>query len=247
MSAITINSINKSPSSAIIFIHGLGDSGNGWKFLADILQGEKSNNKFNHIKFIFPNAPTIPLTVQNANKIPSWFDIYEMGSINAKDDTKGYLNSISTINNHIDSLIKDDNVPSNRILLGGFSQGGSLTLSQVILSKHKLAGFISCSGFVKIIPELLKYKSTDNISKSIPNVDTEILQFHGINDRMISFKYAQQSYDFFKNEFALPNLKFIPIDGMGHQVVNEQLIEIVKFIEKTLPPLDSDPNYKSNL
>uniref|UniRef100_A0A8C9ABP4 Acyl-protein thioesterase 1 n=1 Tax=Prolemur simus TaxID=1328070 RepID=A0A8C9ABP4_PROSS len=101
-------------TAAVIFLHGLGDTGHGW---AEALAGIRSS----HIKYICPHAPVKPVTLNMNMAMPSWFDIIGL-SPDSQEDEPGIKHAAESIKALIDQEVKNG-IPSNRIILGGFSQG----------------------------------------------------------------------------------------------------------------------------
>lgn len=75
-------------TATVIFLHGLGDSGAGWMFLAE--EARKAQ-RLNHVKFIFPEAPQQPVSLNFGMRMPSWYDIKELANVNAAQDQEGIL------------------------------------------------------------------------------------------------------------------------------------------------------------
>ncbi|CAH1768487.1 12263_t:CDS:2, partial [Entrophospora sp. SA101] len=132
MSQLTsvIKSANSSLHSAtVIFLHGLGDSGHGWEPIA-IEIGEKME----HVKFVLPNAPIRPITINAGMKMPGWFDVTTLN-----------VDQINGVDEDVKKLIKDEidsGIASNRIVVGGFSQGTTIALATGITSEYPLAGIV---------------------------------------------------------------------------------------------------------
>ncbi|GMF06772.1 unnamed protein product [Ambrosiozyma monospora] len=105
-------------TATMIIIHGLGDSGQGWTFLSDAFHQMPD---FQHINFVFPNAPTKPLSVAGGQLVPQWFDIYEFGNPNAKSDVPGFFNTVDQIKDLVKKEV-ENGIPAERVLIGGFSQ-----------------------------------------------------------------------------------------------------------------------------
>lgn len=132
-------------TATVIFVHGLGDSGHGWKPVADMFKTEPS---LRHIKWILPHAPTIPITANMGMEMPGWFDIYSFG-FKGVEDEDGMLQTVATLQTIINTEIEQSNISSDRIVLGGFSQGGAMSLLTGLTSKdHKLGGIVSLSGWL---------------------------------------------------------------------------------------------------
>ena len=61
VSAIRIPANGSLAKAAVIFLHGLGDSGDGWSWLPQLVSQSKLIN--DPINYVFPNAPKIPVTI----------------------------------------------------------------------------------------------------------------------------------------------------------------------------------------
>ncbi|XP_029384726.1 acyl-protein thioesterase 1 isoform X4 [Echeneis naucrates] len=103
-------------TAAVIFLHGLGDTGHGW---AEAFAGIR----IPHVKYICPHAPTMPVSLNMRMSMPSWFDIYGL-SPDADEDESGIKRASENIKALIDQEVKNG-IPSHRILLGGFSQASA--------------------------------------------------------------------------------------------------------------------------
>ncbi|XP_059851933.1 acyl-protein thioesterase 1-like isoform X2 [Delphinus delphis] len=102
-------------TDAVIFLHGLGDTGHGWaEAFASIRSG--------HIKHICPHAPVMPVTLNMNMAMPSWFDIIGL-SLDSQEDETGIKQAAESVKASIEQEVKNG-IPSNRMILGGFSQGG---------------------------------------------------------------------------------------------------------------------------
>ncbi|KAG5440241.1 hypothetical protein PCANB_001811 [Pneumocystis canis] len=133
-------------TATIIFAHGLGDSGTGWSFLGEEI-GNK--NSFQHIKWIFPNAPNQPVTINMGLKMPSWYDIFSLNDINEKEDEEGMLKSVQQLQHFITQEV-EQGILSERIIIGGFSQGSVISLLTGLTSERKLGGIIGLSGYLPL-------------------------------------------------------------------------------------------------
>lgn len=147
-----LSAINISPKVAhtatVIFLHGLGDSGSGW---SDV--GRMFATAFPHIKWIFPNAPSLRITVNQGALMPGWYDIVSLERIAAAQDKKGMLKSCEEINKFIDHEISNG-INSKRIILGGFSQGAAMSLLTGLTTQKQLGGIVALSGYLPLGEEI---------------------------------------------------------------------------------------------
>src|SRR6188472_4469834 len=110
------------PTATIIFLHGLGDSGNGFAPFAQELDLAPAGP----VRFIFPHAPTRPVTVNGGYVMRAWYDI--LGADLVRREDEGGLRESQAL---VQALIARENergIPASRIVLGGFSQGCAMTL-----------------------------------------------------------------------------------------------------------------------
>lgn len=222
MNILRVNAPNKAKASVII-MHGLGDSGDGWRFLSDMLH---KYEQFSEVNFIFPNAPVKPLTIAGGQMIPQWFDIFELANPNARQDEDGYWKSVDYIKNIVENEV-NNGVSANKIIVGGFSQGASLSLGLAATYDKKLAGILCMSGFFAM-KQGIKNRLVDT------NKDIEIFHGHGDADPMINIDYARMTSKYFKEELGFTNYKLHEYHGMAHSTCNEELTDIIQFLTKNL-------------
>lgn len=245
MSAVRINSLKQPARSAVIFLHGLGDTGAGWTFLADEAQqltqqpGSPYYGRFDHTRFVFPNAPVQPVTVNHGQAMPSWFDLHTLGSDSLqelldtqREDAAGVLRAVGAIDRHVEELLSDKTaqIEPENIVVGGFSQGAALALASAVLQDRKLGGFISLSGFLRIRDVLLSKAALVGGAARLANFETPVLHCHGDADPVVQYKFGLYTKDFYKKELRLPNYRFLRISNMPHSVFPEELQEVYKFI-----------------
>ncbi|KAJ1955519.1 hypothetical protein IWQ62_005510, partial [Dispira parvispora] len=118
-------------------MHGLGDSGHGWAPVFRDIRGFLP-----HVKFIFPHASVQPVTLNGGMAMPSWYDIFTLDKINAKEDREGMLRTIAHVNELITEEIETSKLSSDRIVVAGFSQGAAMALLTGLTSERKLAGMV---------------------------------------------------------------------------------------------------------
>ncbi|XP_017328297.1 acyl-protein thioesterase 1 isoform X3 [Ictalurus punctatus] len=151
-------------TAAVIFLHGLGDTGHGW---ADAMAAIRTP----YVKYICPHAPVMPVTLNMNMAMPSWFDIIGLGPDAVEDET-GIKKAAESINALIDQEVKNG-IPSHRIVLGGFSQGGALSLYTALKTHQKLAGVVALSCWLPLRNSLSKEMMDIKqfIEKQLPPID----------------------------------------------------------------------------
>lgn len=154
---------------------GLGDSPHGWSGFAQ----EFVHTVGEHVKFILPYAPEQDVTCNGGAVMPSWMDLMEIPiRINSPDNGRQQDESISIIHSIIHEVIASG-IPSERIVIGGFSQGGALALASTIKSHHKLAGCCCLSGWA------LPKQNLANMIQQSPSSKSPFLICHGENDQTV--------------------------------------------------------------
>ncbi|XP_015231140.1 PREDICTED: acyl-protein thioesterase 1 [Cyprinodon variegatus] len=212
-------------TAAVIFLHGLGDTGHGW---AEEFAGIRTP----HVKYIFPHAPTMPVSLNMRMSMPSWFDIYSL-SPDAEEDEAGIKSASKNIKALIDQEVKNG-IPSHRIILGGFSQGGALSLYTALTSQQKLAGVVALSCWLPL------RKSFPEAAANSANKDMHVLQCHGEADNLVPFMFGVQTAEKMKSLINPSNITFKSYRGLPHSVRPEELIDVKQFIEKQLPDISDE-------
>lgn len=224
VSAIRIPANGSQGKAALIFVHGLGDSGQGWSWLPQLIAQSKLITT--PINYVFPNAPEIPITINNGYRMPAWFDIYELGNPNAKQDIEGFFKSCDILKNLVKQQIEEFKIPPEKIIIGGFSQGAAISLATLATMETKIGGCVALSGFCALRKEVE--------SKLLSaNLDTPIFQGHGTADPIINYQYGKKTSEFFK-ELGFKNLDFQTYPGVQHSASDEELAAVIKFIKDVL-------------
>ncbi|XP_030766135.1 acyl-protein thioesterase 1 [Sitophilus oryzae] len=203
-------------SATLIFLHGLGDTGQGW---AQAMNSVREP----FVKVICPTAHTIPVTLNAGFRMPSWFDLKTLDE-SGPEDEEGIRNATVFVHNLINKEISGG-IPSDRIMLGGFSQGAALALYSAMTFTHRLAGVVALSGWLplrKHFPE----------GKKCPD-GVPILQCHGDCDPVVPYKWGQMTASALKA--LTTNSDFKSYRGLMHNSNDEELRDIKAFISKHLP------------
>lgn len=150
----------------------------------------RRRSKFEEVAFVFPNAPNIPITLNMGMHMPGWYDIKSLSDLASRDeDETGVLRSRDYIHSLIDAEVAKG-IPASRVVVGGFSQGGALSLISGVTYKEKLGGIFGLSCYL-----LLQKKLKDMIPAESPNKDTPIFMGHGDADQVVAHRYGKMSAD----------------------------------------------------
>ncbi|KAI9225102.1 Phospholipase/carboxylesterase/thioesterase [Blastocladiella britannica] len=214
-------------TASVIFLHGLGDSGHGWSDIAPMLA-----NALPHVKFVFPHAPPQPVTLNGGYRMPSWYDIYSLEDRDGKVDEVGLLASAGKVNDLIKNEIETHGIASNRIVVGGFSQGAAMSLLTLVHSQHKLAGVVAMSGYFPMSTQF------DSIV-SAANRETPVWMGHGTSDPVVRFSWGEKSRDFLREKgYTVDFNKYV---GLQHSANDEELMDLAMFLRNTLPESTTAP------
>ena len=222
---------NNTNKAALIFLHGLGDSPDGWASLAEALPNLRPSLAALDITYVFPPAQMVGITVNGGEKMPGWFDVYDWPiGVDAKDDPKGLAMSVKRIEKIVTQLQKDEGIPPSRVVLGGFSQGGAVALMAAYNRRKKdaipFAGCICMSGW-------LPMKDYLDISQESATA-TPLFWAHGQYDEKILFE--QQMYGVNKLEGFGVDVTAISYP-VGHTSSNfEEIDDMAGFLEAVLCP-----------
>ena len=203
-------------TAAVIWLHGLGASGHDFVPIVPHLQLPDTLG----IRFVFPHAPSIPITINGGMVMPAWYDILAM-DMEREIDHLQIMQSSAAIENLIAGEI-DKGIPSDRIVLAGFSQGGAVAYQTALSYEKPLAGLMAMSTY---------FATHKTVEVSEANAGLAIRLFHGTQDPMVPEVMAQQ---------ALKALKQLGFEAeyftypMQHEVSMEEIVEISRFLQKVL-------------
>ncbi len=204
------------PDSTVIWLHGLGADGNDFAPIIPELRLPATAA----IRFIFPHAPAIPVTINGGYVMPAWYDIMEM-QINRRIDTEGLMASARAINGFIDREL-DRGIDSRRIIVAGFSQGGAVAY-QVVLSHDKpLGGLLAMSTYLATA-DTLDYTA---VNKKIP-----ISVQHGLHDPVVPEQLGRTAVARLIKEGYQVSYQSYP---MEHSVCPAQIDNISQWLQSIL-------------
>ncbi|KAL4062862.1 Phospholipase/carboxylesterase/thioesterase [Scleroderma yunnanense] len=221
-------------TATVIFVHGLGDTGYGWKPVADML-----SRAMPHVKWILPHAPQQPITANFGMTMPAWFDIQDF-TFKSAEDEKGMLTSVGNLNDIIRKEV-DSGVPPSRIVLGGFSQGGVMSLLCGLTSERKLGGVVVLSAWLPL-RQKFKVMMSDH-ARSLP-----IFWGHGTADPLVRYEFATMSIEYLvkhcgltrlrRDEIGKPGLTFVEYPGMEHSSCPQEFTDLGEFLKRAVPALE---------
>ncbi|GIU30597.1 carboxylesterase [Shewanella colwelliana] len=200
--------------SCVIWLHGLGDSGAGFAPVVPLLGLPDTIG----VRFVFPHAPSISVTINQGYVMPAWYDIKGMELENRADMAGVQLSEVA-----INALIDEQmalGIPANKIVLAGFSQGGVMSLFTGLRYPHTLAGIMALSCYLPTGTQL-----PDQLSDA--NRNTPILQQHGEQDDVVPMQAGKQAFDLISAAGYQTQWQTYP---MAHSVVPNQLQDIGKWL-----------------
>ena len=204
------------PDAAVIWLHGLGASGHDFEPVVPELKLPADMA----VRFIFPHAPEIPVTINGVAVMPAWYDILEM-NIERKVD----IGQLMVSADRVEQLIEQEigrGIDSRRIVLAGFSQGGAVAY-QVALSYPKpLAGLLTLSTY---------FMTANTVELNQANARIPIQVMHGIYDSMVQEQMGRKAVETLQAMGYRPDYRTYP---MEHQVCLEQIADISRWLQQVL-------------
>lgn len=216
LSCVEIEPEQKADAS-IIWLHGLGADGHDFEGIVPQLQLPKELA----LRYIFPHAPSIPITINNGYVMPAWFDIIEPGEVKAKINIQQLLMSVSAVHKLIDREL-ERGVESDRILLAGFSQGGAVNYQAALTYDKPLAGLLGLSTF---------FPTAEAIEPHPANHGLPVQVYHGTEDPVLNIAMAEYSISQLERLGFHPKYKTYP---MQHTVIAEEIGDISNWIQDRL-------------
>ncbi|WP_243040501.1 alpha/beta hydrolase [Dyella sedimenti] len=170
------------PTHSVIWLHGLGADGNDFAPIVPELVAPS----WPALRFVFPHAPMRPVTVNGGIPMRAWYDIAGVDLISRQDES-GMRASIASV----EALIARENergVPTGRILLAGFSQGGAIALSAGLRHAQRLAGIVALSTYLPLQDSLAAERTS-------ANADVPVFWGHGTGDPIVALSRGVASRD----------------------------------------------------
>ena len=209
---------SSAPKACVIWLHGLGDSGHGFAPIVPELKLPESMA----VKFIFPHAPEIPVTINNGMRMRAWYDIKSM-AFDRRADLAGVKASAIKIEQLINAQI-EQGIPANKIVLAGFSQGGVVSLHLAPRFNQKLAGILALSTYM-CEPALLADEAVE------ANRNTPVMMAHGELDDVVPVAMGSAAYKTLTDNNFNATWQTYP---MQHNVCMQELTDISAWLQKIL-------------
>jgi phospholipase/carboxylesterase len=204
--------------AAVIWLHGLGDSGHGFAPIVPELRLPAGHG----IRFLFPHAPERPVTINNGFVMRAWYDIKTM-DLQSRADETGVRQSAAQVQALIDKVIAGGIAPE-KIMLAGFSQGGVIALHLLPRLPYKIAGVMALSTYM-CVPDQLKAEMNEL------NKRTPVLVAHGTMDDVVPLMAGKAAFDSLK--YAGFNVSWRDY-RMAHSVCAQQVADLSQFIRQQL-------------
>ncbi len=204
--------------AAVIWLHGLGDSGHGFAPIVPELRLPAGHG----IRFLFPHAPERPVTINNGFAMRAWYDIKTM-DLQSRADETGVRQSAAQVQALIDKVIAGGIAPE-KIMLAGFSQGGVIALHLLPRLPYKIAGVMALSTYM-CVPDQLKAEMNEL------NKRTPVLVAHGTMDDVVPLMAGKAAFDSLK--YAGFNVSWRDY-RMAHSVCAQQVADLSQFIRQQL-------------
>lgn len=205
------------PTAAVIWLHGLGADGHDFEPIVPQL-GLPDNLA---VRFVFPHAPSIPVTMNGGYIMPAWYDIKQT-DLGIEHDRDGIMASARDIQMLIEQQ-QLHGIQADRIILAGFSQGAAMSLQVGLRHSDQLAGIMALSGYLLLPDEM------DQLTEA--GLNTPIFMAHGIHDPIVTFALGDSSRRKLVDAGCQIEWHSYP---MEHQVCLQEIQEIGKWITKIL-------------
>ena len=199
---------------SIIWLHGLGADGHDFEPIVGEL------NLKHNVRFVFPHAPQMPVTINNGMVMPAWYDIKDI-KIDSQQDKAGIRKSQHAILALLEKEIQNG-IKSENIILAGFSQGGAIALHTALRYTLPLAGIMGLSTYLPLANTLEKELHD-------ANKNTPIFLAHGTHDTIVPMQLAADTNSYLQKLSCPSELKTYP---MEHSLCPDQIDDISNWINQ---------------
>ena len=215
--AIVIETGVNAPDACVIWLHGLGADGHDFEPIVPALRLDPGLA----IRFVFPHAPMMPVTINQGFVMRAWYDI-RSANIDDEPDEKGIQASMDLVTDLIDKQV-ESGIASERIVLAGFSQGGAIALQAGLRYFRTLGGIMALSTYLPL-PDAL------DSEKGGPNADIPIFLAHGSIDPVVPVELGHATRA--QLDAAGYTVEWHEYEGMPHSVSEQEVYHIAEWLEK---------------
>lgn len=199
----------KSADACVIWLHGLGADRYDFLPVAEALQESLLSTRF-----VLPQAPTRPVTINGGYAMPSWYDIKAMSPARAID-----RDELEASADRIIELIENERasgIDASRIFLAGFSQGGAVVLHTAFLKwQGPLGGVLALSTYAPTF--------SDDLQLSASQQRIPAMCLHGQFDNVVQNSMGRSAYEYLKHHGVTVTWQEYP---MEHEVLPEEIRDI---------------------
>ena len=211
-------------TAAVVWLHGLGADGYDFAPIVPMLGVP-------HARFVFPHAPALPVTINGGAVMPAWYDIRSLDRSPERPSDREDAEHIRASAQRIAALLEREierGIPSDRILLAGFSQGAAMALHVGLRFPKTLAGIAVLSGYLVLEPTILA-------EWHAANRRTSVFFAHGRHDDIVPREGGRHAYELVRDHGEPAKLSWheFPI---GHEVSEEEIGVVAKWLRLRLRP-----------
>jgi phospholipase/carboxylesterase len=208
----------ENPVATILIMHGLGADGRDFVPIAEQID----LSSVGPVRYLFPNAPTIPVTINGGYVMPAWYDILAADLVKREDEA-----GLRSSRVEIEALIANEKargIPASRIVVAGFSQGCAMSLMVGLRHAEALAGMVGMSGYLP----LASHTAAEHTAASLK---TPIFMAHGTRDGVVVLPRATASRDALTAMGYAVEWHDYP---MEHSVCPQEVVELEAFLQRVL-------------
>ena len=207
------------PDACVLWLHGLGADGHDFPPIVPQLGLPTGHG----VRFVFPHAPPIPVTVNGGLRMRAWYDVLTL-DFERHPDEAGVRRSAQRLA-HLVAREQERGIASERIVLAGFSQGGAVALHQGLRHPEPLAGILALSTYLACDCDLERERHPANFA-------TPIFQAHGTLDPMVTLERGERARDRLRSLGYGVQWSTYP---MQHQVCPEEVQAVGAWLRDRLP------------
>ncbi|MBF0287782.1 MAG: alpha/beta fold hydrolase [SAR324 cluster bacterium] len=209
---------SKNPVASVVWLHGLGADGHDFEAVVPMLKIPDSLP----IRFVFPHAPERPVTLNAGFVMRAWYDIVDLNfprTVNLEELEISVQQTVALVEREM-----ENGLPSEKIILAGFSQGGAIALHASLRLPYKLAGILALSTY-------MVNSETLAAERNLINQDTSIFMAHGTKDPVVPVAHGRQAYNDLQS-FGYP-ISWTEYP-MEHMVCLEEIQDVSAWMSDTL-------------